>query len=127
MDSDDLRLEPFSGRWDDHDPDANFKREVAEYSRADPLPALRRLSAALNIPVGALARYVLVKWEAEGSETMLAVGPRTVDRMWAIVERAEAAGGSEEARLAAYDALRQIIAWLRAPLQQAPGESPTDG
>ncbi|HUH06815.1 MAG TPA: DUF6027 family protein [Egibacteraceae bacterium] len=115
MDADDVLLEPFSGPWDDDDPDANFKREVAEYTRADPMPALHRLSSALGIPVGALARYVLVKWEAEGSEALLSAGPRTVERMWSMIERAES-DGSDESRLAAYHALREIIAWLRVPL-----------
>ena len=112
-----VRLERYAGGWSDADPDANLKQEVAEYTRADPLPTLEHLSAATGIPVGALVRYVLVKWTAEGSEALLALGPTTVERMWSHVEEAEAEG-TDEARLAAYDALRQMVSWLRAPLRQ---------
>ena len=112
-----VSLERYCGQWSDADSDANLKAEVAEYTRADPLPTLENLSAATGIPVGALVRYVLVKWTAEGSEALLALGPTTVERMWSHVEAAEQAG-TDEARLAAYDALRQMLAWLRAPLQQ---------
>lgn len=110
-----MKLEPYEDRWDDDHPHANFKREVAEYSRADPLPTIENLSRATGVPVGALVRYVLVKWTAEGSEALLAMGPRMVERLWQVVEQAEAAG-TDEARLAAYDTLRQMIGWLRAPL-----------
>ena len=112
-----VRLERFTGTWPDDDPDANFKREVAELSKADPLSTLDTLSANTGIPVGALARYALVKWTAEGSEALLALGPRTVRRMLAQVEQAEAAG-TDEARLAAYDVLAQMVRWLAAPLDE---------
>jgi hypothetical protein len=108
-------LEPYTGCWKDGDPDANFKREVAEYTRGDPLETLTTLSAATGIPVGALAQYVLVKWAAEGSEALLALGPRTVERLWAVIAEAENTG-TDEARLEAYDILRQMVGWLRAPL-----------
>ena len=110
-------LEAYVGPWDADDPDANFKREVAEYTRVDPLETLTALSAGTGIPVGALVRYVLVKWAAEGSEALLALGPRTVERLWGVVAEAEATG-TDEARLAAYDVLRQMVSWLRAPLDQ---------
>lgn len=110
-------LEAYAGTWDADDPDANFKREVAEYTRVDPLETLTALSAGTGIPVGALVRYVLVKWAAEGSEALLALGPRTVERLWGVVTEAEATG-TDEARLAAYDVLRQMVSWLRAPLDE---------
>lgn len=110
-------LERYAGSWDEHDPDANFKREVAEYTRADPLETLTMLSANTGIPVGALARYALVKWAAEGSEALLALGPGLVERLWRVVADAEEAG-TEQARLAAYDTLRQMISWLRHPLAE---------
>ena len=112
-----VRLEIYTGPWSAAEPDANLKREVAEYTRTDPLPTLENLSAATGIPVGALVRYVLVKWTAEGSEALLALGPRTVERMWAHIEAAEATG-TDDARLEAYGALSQMISWLRAPLQE---------
>jgi hypothetical protein len=110
-----ISLERYDESWPDEDPHANFKAEVAEYTRNDPLVTLRGLSEQTGIPVGALARYALVKWAAEGSDALLALGPRTVERMWAAVAEAEDAG-TDGARLAAYDRLRQMVAWLRAPL-----------
>ncbi len=110
-----LVLEPYEGRWADDDRDANFKGEVAAYTHADPMPAIEQLSRNTGIPAGALVRYVLVKWTAEGSEALLAMGPRLVDRMWEVVETAEAAG-DDVSRLAAYDTLKQMLSWLRVPL-----------
>ena len=111
----DVLGEPWAGAWGDDDPDANFKAEVAAYSRIDPSPTLEGLSARTGIPVPALVRYILVKWGAEGSEALLALGPRTVERLWQAIARAEEAG-TDEARLQAYAVLRDMISWLRAPL-----------
>ena len=110
-----MQLERYTGPWDDDDRDANFKAQVAEYTRTDPLPTFERLSTNTGIPVGALVRYVLVRWAAEGSEALMALGPRLVDRLWNVVVEAET-DGSDAARLRAYDALRQMISWLRVPL-----------
>lgn len=110
-----MELEPYTGTWSDDDPDANFKAAVAEYSRLDPLPTFEQLSRNTGIPVGSLIRYALVRWTAEGSEAVLALGPRTVDRMWEIVTAAEAQG-TVAARAEAFDSLRSIISWLRVPL-----------
>jgi hypothetical protein len=112
-----MELEQYRGPWRPDDRDANFKAEVAEYTRSDPMPTFEQLSRNTGIPVGALVRYVLVRWAAEGSEAVLATGPRLIERMWGIVERAEATG-TDAARLDAYDALRQIVSWLRVPLHQ---------
>lgn len=112
-----MQLQPYEGPWDADDPDANFKAQVAEYSRNDPLPTLATLSGNTGIPVDALVRYILVRWAAEGSETLLALGPRTVERLAAVVEQAEA-DGSDEAKLQAFDTLRSIISWLRVPLDE---------
>lgn len=115
-----LRLERYIGPWDPDDPHANFKRAVAEYTRADPLETLAGLSAATGVPVGAIARYALVRWAAEGSEALLALGPRTVQRLWDVVGEAEDAD-TDDARLAAYDTLRQLISWLHASLAEQGG------
>lgn len=112
-------LSPYVGDWTDDDPDGNFKREVREYTREDPWPTIATLSANTGIPAGALVRYVLVKWTAEGSEALLAAGPRMIRRLQAVVDDAEAAG-TDVARLAAYDQLRQMIGWLGLPLQEPP-------
>lgn len=112
-----VALERYLGSWEPGDPHANFKRAVAEYTRADPLTTLRNLSASTGVPVGALARYALVRWTAEGSEALLSLGPRTVERMWDVVAAAEEAG-TEQARLAAFGVLREMLSWLRAPLHE---------
>lgn len=110
-----LELQAYADPVDPDDPDANFKTEVREWTRQDPLPALQQLSASTGVPVGALARYILARWTAEGSEALLAAGPRLVERMAAWLEHAEASGRDEN-RLAAYRRLQQVVAWLRLPL-----------
>lgn len=108
-----IELPPYRDTWTADDPDANFKAEVANYTTADPLPTLEHLSAGTGIPVESLIRYVLVKWAASGSEALLAMGPILFQQMRDIVDRAED-NGSDDARLRAYEALKQIIGWLAA-------------
>ena len=119
-----VQLQRYTGPWEPSDRDANFKAEVAEYTRNDPLPTLEQLSANTSIPVGALVRYILVRWAAEGSEALLAMGPRLVERLWGVITAAEEAD-TDEARLAAYETLRQMISWLRVPLNPPADESPS--
>lgn len=111
-----MDLPPYTGPWDDDDPDANFKAEVAIRTVADPLPTIQNLSAATGIPVASLVRYVLVRWTSEGTEALMDVGPTMVRRLQAVVVEAEAAG-TDEARLTAYEQLRQMIGWLGLPLE----------
>jgi hypothetical protein len=66
-----------------------------------------------GIPVPRLVRYVLVKYAASGAEALLAMGPIVLRQMEQHIENAEAAG-TDAARLEAYEALRQIVSWLRA-------------
>lgn len=106
---------PWRGTWHDDDRDANFKQAVADATRLDPEPTFRMLAQNTGIPVGALTRYALVRWTSEGSEALLALGPRAVERLWALVEQAEAAG-TDTARLEAWHTLRGQLAWLRSPL-----------
>jgi len=108
-------LERYSGPWEPDDPDANFKADVALYSEVDPMVTVRGLARNLGISEGAIARYVLARYATGGSGGLLELGPSMVQRLWDPLERAEAAG-SDEARLAAYEQLRQMIAWLRLPL-----------
>lgn len=110
-----LRLQPYEGEWPDDDPDAAFRVDVAGYSLQDPIPTLESMSANLDIPVGALARYVLARWAAGGAEGLLELGPSAVDRLAAAVEQAESTG-TDEARLAAYATAREIVSWLRVGL-----------
>lgn len=95
----------------ENDPHANFKAEVACYTAADPLPTLENLSRETGIPVDSLIRYVLVKYAASGSEALLTMGPIVFRQMRQHVQEAEERG-SDEARLKAYAALRDMIDWL---------------
>jgi hypothetical protein len=110
-----IRLERWTGDWPDDDPHANFKREVVMYGRLDPLVTLRGMSRNLNIPVNVLARYVLARWATGGSGGLLELGPVMVHRLWEPIAKAEAAD-SDEQRLATYHQLRQMISWLKVPL-----------
>jgi hypothetical protein len=114
--SDTIRLEPFTGPWAPDDPDANFKADVALYAQVDPMVTIRTLSGNVGVPAGALVRYVLAKYATGGSGGLLELGPTMVHRLWEPIERAERTG-SNEARLDAYGQLRQMIQWLRLPLE----------
>jgi hypothetical protein len=111
-----VQLARWDGPWDADDPDANLKADVALYSREDPLRTLEGLAANVGVPVGALARYVLARYATGGSGGLLELGPDIVNRLWAPVAAAEEAG-TDEARLAAYHQVRQIVGWLRYPLE----------
>lgn len=121
-----VRLVPYRDTWDADDPDANFRADVAAYSRADPLATVRRLCDNLGMPVGAVVRYVLAKWATGGSEAVLELGPSTVDRMRQVVEDAEAAA-TDAARLAAYQQLAVMVGWLGHGLDDPEGTYPTGG
>jgi hypothetical protein len=112
-----VRLERWTGPWADDDPDANFKADVALYANVDPLSTIRNLSDALDVPVGAIVRYVLAKWATGGSGGLLELGPTMTRRLADVCEQAEAEG-TDEARLAAYAQLRDMITWLRFPLDE---------
>jgi hypothetical protein len=108
-------LTPWTGPWADDDPDANFKSDVALYSHVDPMATIANLASALDIPEGAIVRYVLAKWASAGSGGLLELGPSMIKRLWEPVEQAEATG-TDAARLDAYDQLRQMLSWLRLPI-----------
>lgn len=103
--------------WDDDplDKDANFKRDVVLYTKEDPMPTVSRLSRNLDIPEGAVIRYVLCKWAASGSDALLETGSNMVKKMSDILEQAEQ-DDTSHARLEAYQSLRKIVSWLRVPL-----------
>ncbi len=111
-----IELTTWTGPWPEGDPDANLKEDVALYSQLDPLHTLAGLSDHTNIPVGALARYVLAKYATSGSGGLLEVGPTMVNRLWGVFVEAESQD-TDEARLEAYDQIRQIVSWLRFPLE----------
>jgi hypothetical protein len=106
-------------RWrdpiDEDDRHANFKSDVQLYGLLDPLVTIRGMSANLDIPTGAIARYVLAKWATGGSGGLLELGPVMTRRLWEPIAAAERED-SDERRLAAYHQLRQMISWLNVPL-----------
>ena len=110
-----VELIGWRGPWADDDPDANFKTDVALYANVDPMSTISRLAAAISVPEGALVHYVLAKWASGGSGGLLELGPTMVHRLWVPIERAEDLD-TDEARLAAYHELRQMVSWLRLPL-----------
>jgi hypothetical protein len=106
-----ITLAPYRDSWHGDDRDANFKSEVACYTTADPLPALENLSRATGIPLGCLARYILVKWAGSGADALMTMGPIVLTQMQQMIDEAETAN-TDDARLRAYEALRQIVSWL---------------
>jgi hypothetical protein len=79
------------------------------------MATVANLASAMGVPEGAVVHYVLAKWASAGSGGLLELGPSMVRRLWEPVEAAEEAG-TDEARLAAYGQLRQMISWLRLPV-----------
>jgi hypothetical protein len=110
-----ITLERWRGPWPADDPDANFKAEIALYANVDPLATITNLGANIDVPAGAIARYVLCRWATGGSGAALELGPSMINRLAAVCDTAESEG-TDTARLAAYDQLRQMIGWLRIPL-----------
>ncbi len=93
------------------DPHANFRAEVDCYTAADPMPTLENLSRLTGIPVERLVRYVLVKYAASSADALLSMDPIVFRQMRERIDRAEVEG-TDAAKLSAYDALKQIVAWL---------------
>jgi Family of unknown function (DUF6027) len=110
-----VALEAWDGPWEPDDPDANYKAEIALYATQDPMTTLRPLAEAIHVPVGAIARYVLARYATSGSGALLELGPSMVHQLWDPIAIAEEEG-TDSARLAAYDQLRQMVSWLRLPL-----------
>jgi len=111
-----VKLERWTGPWQPQDPDANFKADVALYAHLEPMATVRRLALAMDIPEGAIVRYVLAKYATGGSGSLLELGPTMIKRLWEPIEGAEEAD-TDHARLAAYQQLRQMLSWLRLPLE----------
>lgn len=105
----------WTGPWPDDDRDANLKSDIALYSHVDPLATVRGLSESTGVPVGAIVHYVLARWASEGASGLLELGPTMTRRLHSVCTEAEAVG-TDEARLSAYDTLRQMIEWLNYPL-----------
>lgn len=107
-----MELYSYQDQWQEDDPHANFKADVALYTVADPLPTLENLSLATGIPVACLVRYVLVKYAASGADALLTMTPIVLQQMEQHIEKAEVAD-TDAARLEAYAALRQMVTWLK--------------
>ncbi|HZN15385.1 MAG TPA: DUF6027 family protein [Acidimicrobiales bacterium] len=115
-----ISLERWTGPWADDDPDANFKAEVALYANVDPLSTVTNLAANIDVPVGAIVRYVLGRWATGGSGAALELGPSMINRLADVCATAEQAN-TDAARLAAYDQLRHMIEWLGLPFTDEGG------
>jgi len=113
-----MELPRYRDTWDESDPHANFKADVANY----PLPTLETLSSETGIPVASLVRYILVKWAASAAEAQLSMPPLVLRQMQAHIDEAEATD-SDEARLRAYESLRQMVAWLTLPSEDGNAET----
>jgi hypothetical protein len=107
-----MQLYPYTDSWEENDPHANFKADVAHYTVQDPLPTIEGLSQNTGIPVPCLIRYILVKYATSNADALLAMGPLVIHQMEQLIADAEAEG-SDQARLKAYEAFRQIVSWLR--------------
>ena len=93
------------------DPHANFRAEVECYAAADPMPAIENLSTLTGVGIDRLIRYVLVKYAASAADALLSLDPIVFRQMREHVAHAESEG-TDVARLKAYEALKQMIAWL---------------
>lgn len=111
-----VHLTRYVGPWADDDKDGNFKADIALYARTDPMSTIRNLASAIDVPEGAIVRYVLAKWASEGASGLLELGPTMTRRLHAVCTAAETAA-TDEARLAAYQQLRQMLSWLHHPLE----------
>ena len=110
-----IELIRWTGPWSDDDPDANFKADVALYTRLDPLETLGPLERVDGDPCRSARSLRARGWASAGSESLLSAGPSIIERMWATFSEAEQTDTSE-GRLAAYEVVRQMVAWLRVPL-----------
>jgi hypothetical protein len=114
-----LRLVRWEGSAGD-DAYSGLRVDVAAYAHLDPLETLRALSERSGLPLGALVHYVLARWASGGNEAALELGVSGVDHLARLVGQAEDAG-TDEARLAAYEGIREVVGWLRAGLDGPPG------
>lgn len=120
-----VSLEEFAWEWDETDKDATFKQQVAMYTRVDPMPTIETMSRNLKIPIGAVVKFILVKWASSGSEALMELGPSVIKDMLSAIELAEAEGTDQE-RLKTYRKLSDMLSWLTVPLRDPswqPGRS----
>lgn len=111
-----VHLTRWLGPWPADDKDANLKADIALYAHTDPMRTIRGLATAVDVPEGAIVRYVLSRWASEGASGLLELGPTMTRRLHGVCTAAEATD-TDEARLAAYHQLRQMLSWLHHPLE----------
>jgi hypothetical protein len=68
----------------------------------DPRPTFERLSEQTGVPVDDLVHHALVRWASEGSEALLTLEPRVLERLIEARERED------------WAAVAGIIDWLQA-------------
>jgi hypothetical protein len=59
-------------------PDQNFQDAVALSLLADPMPTLEALARNTGLPVEQVVHHALVRYASDGSEALLALGPRSL-------------------------------------------------
>lgn len=106
-----LDMVPYRDTWAPDHPHANFKKEVATYSVTDPQPMLENLGKMTDIPPGCLARYILVKYGVAASDALLSMDPVFFRQLQEKIDAAEKQN-TDQARLEAYESLKQMISWL---------------
>ena len=83
-------------------PDQNFRDAVALSRLVDPMPTFEALARNTGVPVAEVVHHALVRYASEGSEALLALGPRSLREL-------VAARKAEDWRKVA-----AIIDWLEA-------------
>ena len=84
------------------DPDADFRRTVADSRLIDPMPTFRRLSETTGVPVDDLVHHALARWASSGAEALLFIGPHVLRDLVA----ARRAGD--------WDKVAGIVDWLQS-------------
>lgn len=111
-----VHLARWQGPWPADDKDANLKADIALYALTDPMRTITGLATSIDVPEGAIVRYVLARWASEGASGLLELGPTMTRRLHGVCTAAEAAD-TDQARLTAYHQLRQMLSWLHHPLE----------
>jgi len=60
------------------DPDQNFRDAVSLSLLVDPMPTFEALARNTGLPVEQVVHHALVRYAADGSEALLALGPHSL-------------------------------------------------
>lgn len=69
------------------DPHTRFRHEVNTYAAADPMPTIANLSKLTGISEERLIRYILVKYAASNSDTLLSLDPIVFRQMKDLIQK----------------------------------------